>query len=599
MKEGKTELKRKHISVPKLIKTSLIVWLVCIFGVFTIIGYVVGIRHELFDKTPNVFVYCMCGLVLIGGIAFIIGIITLATHLLSKSKFRQNNFIYIFKLFFVLIIFPLYLLVRILKPILFIKNILHSGIKGLFKSFRPKYFLSKLGALVAVVFVLLPIWASGYAMVWIIGNEILGYNAELISITGTGSMYPTFPKGKGADPKELYKQVVDTPGMIPYPNGLMIAGRRYFNYELGRRDIVVIENDKIREMSTATYGVPSGWVKRLVGLPKDSIELRGGIVYLNEEPLKEPYVSRPRSTFGETFLSECVKVIVPEDSIFVMGDNRKGSGDSREIGFIEISAVDHVLPLKKQVGTLDKNWRDTTNDFEESSKIKLDKEKYVQLLNEKRKEVGASEIKYQPKLEDSATKRAEKILEFNDFSFEAVESGYTMANAMRDSNYSNIVYGEAPTQGYYEAEELIDNQFQFPESKKFLTDKRYQEIGISEVEGEINGCPTQVIVQHFAGYVPPNYEQSVVNSWKDSLSRLKEIQPGWAKLKEYSNFYKDHKSDVNRINEIIKTRIANISSIISRMEANQWLTDIEENMIKQDTNLYNEMESIAKRINDE
>jgi len=336
------------------------------------------------------------------------------------------------------------------------------------------------------------------------------------------------------------------------------------------------------------YGNPSGWVKRVIGLPGDTIELREGIVYLNGEPLKEPYTPQPRSTFGGTFLSECKRITVPDNSVFVMGDNRKGSSDSRKVGFIELNTVNHVLPLKNQKGVLDKAWRDTAKDFDEISKIKLDKERYLQLLNEKRKEASAKELKYQPKLEISASKRAEVILKFDDFSFEATQSGYTMAKAMSDANYSNIVWGEAPTQGYYEAAELIDNQFQFPEFKKFLTDKTYQEIGIAEVEGKINGCPTQVIVQHFAGYVPPNYKQADIEGWKNNLSRLKEIQPGWARLKEYKDFYEKNKQDVDRINEIISTRIDNISTIVAKMEANQWLSTAEQKMIDQDKPLYDE-----------
>ena len=216
-----------------------------------------------------------------------------------------------------------------------------------------------------------------------------------------------------------------------------------------------------------------------------------------------------------------------------MGDNRKSSMDSREIGFIELSAVSNVIPFKNQKGVLDKNWRDTSKDFNESSKIKLGKDKYLELLNIKRKEFGAKPVKYQSKLEFSAKKRGEVIIKFNDFSYEATRSGYTMEKAMMEVNYSNIVWDEGIIKGYYEAEELIDNQFQFPESKDFLTNKNYQEFGIAEVEGEINGCPTQVIVQHFAGYVPPNYKKEDIEGWKNLLLNLKEIQPGWTRLKEY------------------------------------------------------------------
>ena len=65
----------------------------------------------------------------------------------------------------------------------------------------------------------------------------------------TGSMYPTFPKGDGKDPKALSKQIVGTPGMFRYPNGIVLFGNRYFHHVLARGDIVVAENDVIRDIS--------------------------------------------------------------------------------------------------------------------------------------------------------------------------------------------------------------------------------------------------------------------------------------------------------------------------------------------------------------
>jgi len=589
---------KKEKSLNKVTKISANIWISCVMAVFAIFGYVVGIRKEMFDKAPNFFDFSLLGLILLGGMAFIIGVISFAAQIIVKrSQTKQNIFVFLIKFFFTLAILPLYLLIYILKPIRVFKKLRHDGIIGLLKSLHLKPVLSKVGALVLVGTVILPIWIGGYVAVGATVNEALGYGTELITVSGTGSMHPTFPKGEGKDPNELAKQIVGSPGMIRYPNGLLIGGKRYFGYQIGRGDIVVIENDIIREIAQNMYGRPSGWVKRIVGMPGDNIEIREGIVYLNGEPLKEPYTAQPHSTFGEAFLSECKTVIVPENSIFVMGDNRKGSGDSREIGFIEISAINHVLPIKNQAGVLDKGWRDTSKDFDKTSKIKLDTVKYLELLNEKRKEVGSKEIKYQPKLEVSASKRAEVILKFNDFSFEATQSGYTMGKAMRDANYSNIVSGETPIQGYYEAEELIDNQFQFPASKTFLTDKTYQEVGIAEVEGEINGCPTQVIVQHFAGYVPPNYKKENTESWKTSLSKLREVQSSWADLKNNPDYYQKYRGDVDRINEILLARIANLSAIASRMEANQWLTVAEQKMVDQDKTLYNEQETLANRLN--
>jgi signal peptidase I len=598
MTEGQLKENKNKNFLKKIVETAFVAWLFSVLVVLTIFILVVFIRKEIFTNTLDIYPVIFIIFLIFGTFAFFAGLLALTINLLTSGLTKKQNFFtFPIKLLLTLFFLPFYLIFYIFPVIKIIKTIKTYGVKNFFKKISLSLLLKKIAYLFFVLIVILPVWLVGYFLLFYLTEEYTGYNPKTIPISGTGSMYPTFPKGEGKDPKKLAEQIVAYPGMIRYPNGLVIFGKRFLNYEINRGDIVVIENEKIRKITKEIYGEPSGWVKRVIGLPGDRIELKGGIVYLNGEPLKEPYTARPRSTFGQAFLSECKEIIVPENHIFVMGDNRKGSGDSREIGFIEKTAIHYVLPLKDQKGDLVKNWRNTDKDFDESVKIKLNKEKYLDLLNEKRKEFKARPLRYQEKLELSAKKRGEIILKFNDFSFEATKSGYTMEKAMYASGYSNIVWGEIPIQGYFEAEELIENQFQFPESKKFLTDKQFQEIGIAEVEGEINNCPTQVIVLHFAGYVPPNYPKEVIESWRNLLENLKQIQPGWADLKNYEDFYQRNKNDVDRINEIISQRIANVSQIVSRMEANQWLNNQEKKMVDMDEILAKEQEEIAKRLN--
>jgi hypothetical protein len=128
--------------------------------------------------------------------------------------------------------------------------------------------------------------------------------------------------------------------------------------------------------------------------------------------------------------------------------------------------------------------------------------------------------------------------------------------------------------------------------------KDYQEIGVSTFVGELNNCPVQVVVQHLAGFVPPNYGDGEISSWEEGLKRLKEIQPGWAKLNESEEFYNDHKADVDRMNEIISTRISRMEQIVSRMKKNEWFNTDEKQWIEEDDDLGKEQNDLGKKLND-
>jgi signal peptidase I len=73
-------------------------------------------------------------------------------------------------------------------------------------------------------------------------------------------------------------------------------------------------------------------IKRVVGLPGETIEIRDGHVYINGQMLNEPYLEQ--LTYGDTG----PHVIAP-GYIFVLGDNRGASNDSRSFGEVTISSI--------------------------------------------------------------------------------------------------------------------------------------------------------------------------------------------------------------------------------------------------------------------
>ncbi len=100
---------------------------------------------------------------------------------------------------------------------------------------------------------------------------------------------------------------------------------------LERGDVVVIHAPENYEVE---------YIKRVIGLPGDTLIFQNGEVYLNGEMLNEPYISDKTPVWGfSAYAKEGVPIIVPKGEVIVLGDNRPKSKDSREFGPIPIASI--------------------------------------------------------------------------------------------------------------------------------------------------------------------------------------------------------------------------------------------------------------------
>lgn len=83
----------------------------------------------------------------------------------------------------------------------------------------------------------------------------------------------------------------------------------------------------------------SDFIKRVIGLPGETIMLRGGQVLINGEILPEEYLPQGLTTGERSFLRENVPFSIPEGYFMVFGDNRNYSSDSREWGPITRKSI--------------------------------------------------------------------------------------------------------------------------------------------------------------------------------------------------------------------------------------------------------------------
>ena len=118
--------------------------------------------------------------------------------------------------------------------------------------------------------------------------------------------------------------------------------------EINESVVARYENELTSIWSKFSYYVlevnKTSYIKRVIGLPGDHVVIKNGKVYLNDEEMQESYI--PAGVVTDNGHGNCIDVIVPENCVFAMGDNRSQSSDSRRFGCIPIEKIESKVWIR-------------------------------------------------------------------------------------------------------------------------------------------------------------------------------------------------------------------------------------------------------------
>ena len=156
---------------------------------------------------------------------------------------------------------------------------------------------------------------------------ILGIVLGVIALSPSyKALRPIFESAQEGAPNDYETRHLLSASMEPtlkVNDRVLIDKKAYENALPKRGDIILFTPPKkLREQD-----IKDPFIKRVVGLPGETIEIQNGKVYINNQPIKEDYIAYPIN-------KTTVKDKIPEHAYFVLGDNRNNSYDSQYWGYL-------------------------------------------------------------------------------------------------------------------------------------------------------------------------------------------------------------------------------------------------------------------------
>jgi len=178
---------------------------------------------------------------------------------------------------------------------------------------------------------------------------LVRYYVGTPTIVKQSSMYPTFKENDRLILNRLYRTCKTVP-----QKGEIITfeapTENYLNGEIAdlENPVAIYKNRPEGIISKFLFNVielgKTSYIKRVIAIPGEHVQIKEGKVYINGEELKEEYL--PEGTKTEAEGGQFIDLIVPEGTVFVMGDNRGNSGDSRRFGCIPYNKIEGKVVLR-------------------------------------------------------------------------------------------------------------------------------------------------------------------------------------------------------------------------------------------------------------
>ena len=178
---------------------------------------------------------------------------------------------------------------------------------------------------------------------------LIRYYVGTPTIVKQSSMYPTFKQNERLILNRIYrtKKTVPQRGEVITFESPSLSYVDPSNADLNN-PTAEYENEHNGWFSKFVYNVleigKTSYIKRVIGLPGEHVQIKDGKVYINGEELEENYLSE--NVVTESTDGAFTDLVVPEGTVFVMGDNRGASSDSRRFGCIPYDKIESKVCLR-------------------------------------------------------------------------------------------------------------------------------------------------------------------------------------------------------------------------------------------------------------